>query len=128
MKSWEIPGIPDYDIIVSEKRHVLTRKTRRRGISSNYLCKKEQPCWKTEKLPHLRISNSIYEAMVAYFLKYLRYEHIVVVLRCLPSVETVGLAILKKKSEGDMGPGPMGEWVYIYKCQIISIYCPSSPS
>ena len=45
------------------------------------------------------------------FLKYLRYEHIVVVLRCLPSKQTVGLAILKKKSEGDMGPGLMGEWV-----------------
>ena len=45
------------------------------------------------------------------FLKYLRYEHIVLVLRCLRSEETVGLAILKKKSEGDMGPGPMGEWV-----------------
>ena len=41
-------------------------------------------------------------------LKYLRYEHLVVVLRCLPSEETVGLAILKKKSEGDVGPGPMG--------------------
>ena len=43
------------------------------------------------------------------FLKYLRYEHIVVVLRCLPSKEAVGLAILKKKSEGrsrPMGPGP----------------------
>ena len=42
-------------------------KMRRREISPNYLCKKEQPCWKTEKLPHLRISNSIYEAMAAYF-------------------------------------------------------------
>ena len=41
-------------------------------------------------------------------LKYLRYEHLVVVLRCLLSEETVGLAILKKKSEGDVGPGPMG--------------------
>ena len=30
------------------------------------------------------------------------------VLRCLPSEEAVVLAILKKKSEGDVGPGPMG--------------------
>ena len=43
------------------------------------------------------------------FLKYLRYEHIVVVLRCLPSEEVVGLAILKKKSEGKVGPMPMGQ-------------------
>ena len=42
------------------------------------------------------------------FFKYLSYEHIVVVLRCLPSEEAVGLAILKKKSEGKVGPGPMG--------------------
>ena len=43
------------------------------------------------------------------FLKYLRNEHIVVVLRCFPSEEVVGLAILKKNSEGrsrSMGPGP----------------------
>ena len=32
-------------------------------------------------------------------LKYLRYEYLVVVLRCHPSEETVGLANLKKKSE-----------------------------
>ena len=31
-----------------------------------------------------------------------------VVLRCHPSEETVGLANFKKKSEGDVGPGPMG--------------------
>ena len=42
------------------------------------------------------------------FFKYLRYEPCGVVLRCLPSEEAVGLAILKKKSEGDVGPGPMG--------------------
>ena len=27
---------------------------------------------------------------------------------CLPSEQTVGLANFKKKSEGDVGPGPMG--------------------
>ena len=43
------------------------------------------------------------------FLTYLRYEHIVVVLRCLPSEEAVGLAILKKKSEGKVGPVRMGQ-------------------
>ena len=42
------------------------------------------------------------------FFKYLRYEPCGVVLRCLPSEEAVGLAILKEKSEGDVGPGPMG--------------------
>ena len=31
-------------------------------------------------------------------LKYLRYEHLVVVLRCLPSEEAVGLANLKNWS------------------------------
>ena len=58
------------DIMFSKTRHNLAKKSpkmRRREISSNYLFKKEQPCWKTEKLPHLRISNSIYEAMAAYF-------------------------------------------------------------
>ena len=30
------------------------------------------------------------------------------VLRCLPSKEAVGLAILKKNSEVNVGPGPMG--------------------
>ena len=43
------------------------------------------------------------------FLKYLRYEPCVVVLRCLPSEEAVGIAILKKKSEGKVGPVPMGQ-------------------
>ena len=37
-------------------------------------------------------------------LKYLRNELFGVVLRCLPSEEAVELAILKKKSEGDVGP------------------------
>ena len=31
-----------------------------------------------------------------------------VVLKCHPSEETVGLANFKKKSKGDVGPGPMG--------------------
>ena len=39
------------------------------------------------------------------FFEYWRYEPCGVVLRCLLSEEAVGLAILKKKSEG---PGPMG--------------------
>ena len=52
-------------VIISPKK---SPKTRRREISANYLCKKEQPYWKSEKLAHLRISNSIYEAMAAYFL------------------------------------------------------------
>ena len=39
------------------------------------------------------------------FFKHLRYEPCVVVLRCLPSEQGVGLANFKKKSEG---PGPMG--------------------
>ena len=56
------------------------------------------------------------------FIKYLRYEHIMVVCRCLPSEEAVGLGNLKKKSEGKVGPGPKGpgfqsiflmEWSYI---------------
>ena len=37
------------------------------------------------------------------FLKYLRYEPCGVVLRCLPSEEAVGIAVLKKKSEGKVG-------------------------
>ena len=41
------------------------------------------------------------------FFKYLRYEPCRVVLRCLPSEEAVGLAILKKKSEGKVGPESM---------------------
>ena len=52
-------------VIISPKK---VRKQDVREISSNYLCKKKQPCWKSEKLAHLRISNSIFEAMAAYFL------------------------------------------------------------
>ena len=37
------------------------------------------------------------------FLKYLRNELFGMVLRCLPSEEAVGIAILKKKSEGKVG-------------------------
>ena len=45
------------------------------------------------------------------------------------SKETVGLAILKKKSEGDMGPGPMGaHGSRSTNVKLISIYCPSGPS
>ena len=39
------------------------------------------------------------------FTKYLRYKLIVVVLRCHPSEESVGLVNFKKKSEGDVSPG-----------------------
>ena len=42
------------------------------------------------------------------FIRYLRYELIVVVFRCLPSKKAVGLAYFKKKSEGKVGPGPKG--------------------
>ena len=73
-KSAKIAGNPQFlgesscnDIIISQKCHVLVRKMRRREISANYLCKKEQPCWKTEKLPHLRISNSNISVMAPYF-------------------------------------------------------------
>ena len=62
---------PCNDITFLKIRHNLAKKSpkmRRQEISSNYLCKKEQPCWKSEKLAHLRISNSIFEAMAAYFL------------------------------------------------------------
>ena len=48
---------PCNDIMFSEKHHVLASKTRRREISPNYLCKKEQPYWKTEKLPHFELLN-----------------------------------------------------------------------
>ena len=54
-------GIPCNDITFSKIRHNLAQKspkTRRREISPNYLCKKEQPYWKTEKLPHFEISNA----------------------------------------------------------------------
>ena len=63
-KSWGIPnfwGNPRCnDITFSKIHHNLAQKspkTRRREISSNYLCKKEQPCWKTEKLPHFKFLN-----------------------------------------------------------------------
>ena len=36
--------------------------------------------------------------------------------------------ISKKKSEGDVGPGPMGLDLLEISCQIISNYCPSGPS
>ena len=42
--------------------------------------------------------------------------------------KAVELAIFKKKSQGDVGPGPMGLDLLEISCQIISIYCPSSPS
>ena len=48
---------PCNDITFSEKHHVLAPQTRRREISPNYLCKKEQPYWKTEKLPHFEFLN-----------------------------------------------------------------------
>ena len=48
------------------------------------------------------------------FLKYLRYEPCVVVLRCLPSKEAVGLGILKIKSEGKpMGLDLLGNFKWI---------------
>ena len=43
------------------------------------------------------------------FFKYSKYEPCRVVLICLPSEEAVGIAILKKKSEGKVGPVPMGQ-------------------
>ena len=42
-------------VIISPKK---SPKTRRREISPNYLCKKEQPSWKTEKLSHFEFLNS----------------------------------------------------------------------
>ena len=63
-KSWEIPdfwGNPHYnDITFSKIHHNLAQNFRKRDvqeISPNYLCKKEQPCWKTEKLPHFEFLN-----------------------------------------------------------------------
>ena len=65
----KLQGIPDFGgipivmtshsqkyVIISPKK---SPKMRRREISPNYLCKKEQPSWKTEKLPHFEISNAI---------------------------------------------------------------------
>ena len=43
------------------------------------------------------------------FLKYLRNELFGMVLRCIPSEEAVRIGILKKKSEGKVGPVPMGQ-------------------
>ena len=46
--------------------------------------------------------------------------------------EAVGLANFKKKSGGDVGPGPMPMGIDLdlleISCQIIDIYCPSGPS
>ena len=65
---WENPPVmtsrSQKYVIISPKK---SPKTRRQEISPNYLCKKEQPYWKSEKLPHSRISNSINKAMAAYF-------------------------------------------------------------
>ena len=45
-------------VIISPKK---VRKRDVREISANYLCKKEPPSWKTEKLAHFEISNAIYD-------------------------------------------------------------------
>ena len=42
------------NVIISPKK---VRKRDVREISPNYLCKKKQPCWKTEKLPHFEFLN-----------------------------------------------------------------------
>ena len=42
-------------VIISPKK---SPKMRRREISPHYLCKKEQPSWKTEKLAHFEFLNS----------------------------------------------------------------------
>ena len=42
------------NVIISPEK---SPRTRRREISPNYLCKKEQPSWKTEKLPHFEFLN-----------------------------------------------------------------------
>ena len=47
-------------VIISPKK---VQKRDVREISSNYLCKKEQPSWKTEKMPHFEISNSNIKAI-----------------------------------------------------------------
>ena len=44
------------------------------------------------------------------FIKYLRYELNLVVLRCHPSEDAVRLANFKEKSEGDVGPGSRSTW------------------
>ena len=43
------------NVIISPKK---VRKRDVREISPNYLCKKKQPYWKTEKLPHFEFLNS----------------------------------------------------------------------
>ena len=60
-------GIPNFweespcnDITFSKIRHNLTRKVRKRDvreISPNYISKKEQPSWKSEKMPHFEFLN-----------------------------------------------------------------------
>ena len=42
------------NVIISPKK---VRKRDVREISPNYLCKKKQPYWKTEKLPHFEFLN-----------------------------------------------------------------------
>ena len=61
-------GIPNFwgnppcnDITFSKIHHNLARKVRKRDvreISPNYLCKMEQPSWKSEKLAHFEFLNS----------------------------------------------------------------------
>ena len=60
-------GIPNFweespcnDITFSKIRHNLARKVRKRDvreISPNYISKKEQPSWKSEKMPHFEFLN-----------------------------------------------------------------------
>ena len=142
-------------VIISPKK---SPKMRRREISPNYLCKKEQPSWKTEKLTlpsdfFLKMANCPvsslilplnYITMSSYFeyqvksstsfvtnsiwnfevrpmgqrfqtkflmewrqisLKYLSCAQGMMVFVSIWGEKAVGLANLKKKSEG---PGPMG--------------------
>ena len=61
---------PCNDITFSKKRHNLTRKVRKRDvreISPNYLCKKKQPSWKSEKKAHFEFSNSNISILGQYF-------------------------------------------------------------
>ena len=70
-------GIPNFlgeppcnDITFSKKRHNLARKVRKRDvreISPNYLCKKKQPSWKSEKKAHFEFSNSNISILGHYF-------------------------------------------------------------
>ena len=60
-------GIPNFwgespcnDITFLKIHHNLTRKVRKRDvreISPNYISKKEQPSWKSEKMPHFEFLN-----------------------------------------------------------------------